>query len=99
MLGLAKETDPVVSPAPIVIVSPLDKVRTRSVSGAFVTLANTGGEPLEVVVLGGEPIREPVAQYGPFVMNSKAELVQAVEDYQRGRFGVVPPGALQPYRG
>ena len=54
---------------------------------------------LEVVVLGGAPIREPIAWYGPFVMNTKAEVIQAVEDYQAGKLGVVPAGALQPYRG
>ena len=54
---------------------------------------------LEVVVLGGQPIREPIAWYGPFVMNTRAEIVQAVEDYQAGRLGVVPPGALMPHRG
>jgi redox-sensitive bicupin YhaK (pirin superfamily) len=54
---------------------------------------------LEVVVLGGQPIREPLAWYGPFVMNTKAEIVKAVEDYQAGRLGVVPADGLQPYRG
>jgi quercetin 2,3-dioxygenase len=54
---------------------------------------------LEVVVLGGQPIREPVAWYGPFVMNTRAEVIQAVEDYQAGRLGVVPAGALMPHRG
>jgi redox-sensitive bicupin YhaK (pirin superfamily) len=53
---------------------------------------------LEVVVLGGQPIREPIAWYGPFVMNTRAEVVQAVEDYQAGRLGVVPAGALMPHR-
>ncbi len=48
---------------------------------------------LEVVVLGGRPIREPVAWAGPFVMNSRAELVQAMEDYQRGAFGQPVPHA------
>ena len=52
---------------------------------------------LEVVVLGGQPIREPIAWYGPFVMNTKAEVIQAVEDYQAGRLGVVPAGALMPH--
>ncbi|WP_396917009.1 pirin family protein [Mycolicibacterium sp.] len=53
---------------------------------------------LEVLILGGQPIREPVFHYGPFVMNSKSELIQALEDYQAGKFGQIPPGALMPHR-
>ncbi|OZC74107.1 pirin [Rhodococcus sp. 06-462-5] len=50
--------------------------------------ASAVGESLEVFVLGGKPIREPVAMAGPFVMNTKSEVLQAFEDYQAGRLGV-----------
>ncbi|CAL9469008.1 MULTISPECIES: pirin family protein [Streptomyces] len=47
----------------------------------------------EVVLLGGLPIREPMAHYGPFVMNSHAELVQAFDDFKAGRLGAIPADA------
>jgi quercetin 2,3-dioxygenase len=71
-------------------------------AGDALTLRAAGSQDsrhpaLEVLLLGGQPIREPMAQYGPFVMNTRAQLVQAVEDYQAGRLGVVPPDALMPH--
>ncbi len=45
---------------------------------------------LDVLVLGGRPIREPVAWMGPFVMNTRAEVIQAFEDYKAGRLGSIP---------
>ncbi|MGI9126195.1 MAG: pirin family protein [Mycobacterium sp.] len=53
---------------------------------------------MDVLLLGGEPIREPVFHYGPFVMNSKSEVAQALEDFNAGRFGTIPAGALRPHR-
>jgi quercetin 2,3-dioxygenase len=50
---------------------------------------------LEVLLLGGQPIREPLAWYGPFVMNTEAEIAQALEDFEAGRMGTVPAGALE----
>jgi quercetin 2,3-dioxygenase len=47
-------------------------------------------QALDVLVLGGRPIREPVASHGPFVMNTRQELIQAFEDYEAGRLGTVP---------
>ena len=54
---------------------------------------------LEVLLLGGQPIGDPVVQYGPFVMNSRQEIVQAFEDFQHGRLGQVPADGLRPYHG
>jgi redox-sensitive bicupin YhaK (pirin superfamily) len=52
---------------------------------------------LEILLLGGQPIKETVVAYGPFVMNTKEEVVQALEDFNYGRFGQIPEDALQPF--
>jgi len=62
---------------------------------------------LDVLVLGGQPIREPVVHYGPFVMNTREEIMQALADYQSGRLGQIPvttmthshPGDIDPASG
>ena len=51
---------------------------------------------LDVLILGGRPIGEPVAWMGPFVMNTREELVEAVRDYHAGRLGTIPAIALTP---
>ncbi|MFM6979810.1 MAG: pirin family protein [Micrococcales bacterium] len=53
---------------------------------------------LEVFLIGGKPIRQPVFAYGPFVMNTKEQVIKAMEDFQGGRFGQIPPDAIQPFR-
>ena len=73
-------------------------------AGDRITVAADSGQDsnrpaLEVLLLGGRPIREPVAHYGPFVMNTTEELQQAIEDFRAGRLGVIPENALMPHTG
>jgi len=61
-------------------------VMFRADGDAVILAAPKGAEgPLDLLLIGGVPLREPVARYGPFVMNTKAEIIQAIDDYQTGR--------------
>ena len=72
-----------------------DRITVRATS----TPQNSSAAPIDVLLLGGKPIGEPVFHYGPFVMSSRAELIEALRDYRAGKFGSVPPNALMPHRG
>jgi len=72
----------------------------RGADGQIIMFAPDGDEvrienqadadaPLEVLLIAGVPLNEPIARYGPFVMNTEAEIHQAVEDYRRGRMGAI----------
>jgi len=61
-----------------------------SVTVSAATSQDSRRSALEVLLLGGAPIREPVAWGGPFVMNTKLEVLQAFEDFQAGRLGTIP---------
>lgn len=55
--------------------------------GDGLSVWNKSGEPLRFALVGGQPLNEPVVQHGPFVMNTHAEIQQAMEDYYYGRNG------------
>ena len=51
---------------------------------------------LDVLVMGCLPLRYPIASYGPFVMNTQAEIVTAIEDFDSGRLGRIPADQMAP---
>jgi len=57
--------------------------------GEAITIENNGQYPLDVLVIGGVPLHEPIARYGPFVMNTRKEVYQAFEDFRSGRMGEI----------
>ena len=60
-----------------------------SQEGTFFTLEASSDNDLDVLVIGGEPIKEPVVRKGPFVMNTHEEIQQAFEDYRSGKLGEI----------
>jgi redox-sensitive bicupin YhaK (pirin superfamily) len=57
--------------------------------GDGITLSNPSSAPREILVLGGRPLREPIARYGPFVMNTRQEIEEAIDDFRAGRMGEI----------
>lgn len=67
--------------------------------GDFVTVAANERQDshtpnLDVIIIGGRPIKEPMAWYGPFVMNTREEIIQAMDDFHAGRLGAIPASRL-----
>lgn len=65
------------------------KAALFSHDGEEVRFSNSGDKPLDVLLLAGEPLNEPVARYGPFVMNTREEIYKAFEDYRTGKMGTI----------
>ncbi|MBK5287183.1 MAG: pirin family protein [Acidimicrobiia bacterium] len=64
-------------------------LRVYAADGDQVRIVNSGDDPGEYLVLAGEPLHEPIARYGPFVMSTSEEIEQAIDDYRTGQFGLI----------
>ena len=64
---------------------PLHRMAILANEGDGVTLRAAGQAPARALLIAGQPLAEPIAQYGPFVMNTREQLMQAVEDFRTGR--------------
>jgi redox-sensitive bicupin YhaK (pirin superfamily) len=83
--GYAGDEERPVSDHQLVVFGPGDSLTLRAADRQ-----EGPSDTLEVLLLGGMPIREPIAHYGPFVMNTRDEIVQAVDDFNAGRMGTIP---------
>jgi len=72
----------------LAVFGPGDSVTVRAAD--HIDGGPAGFTALEVLLLGGAPIREPISHYGPFVMNTRDEIIQAVDDFNAGRMGRIP---------
>ena len=59
----------------------------KNAGDAVMLQSEQSDEPARALLIAGKPLREPIAQYGPFVMNTREELMTAVEDFQAGKMG------------
>ena len=64
--------------------------RSRAIAVAAAPTQATDVDGLDLLLLGGLPIREPIAHYGPFLMNTRQQLLEAIEDFNAGRLGRIP---------
>ena len=65
---------------------PLSSQQLAVLNGGRVFKVTAGTQGVRVILVGGRPLKEPVARYGPFVMNTKEQIMQAFVDFQEGRF-------------
>ncbi len=82
--GQGKFAEKIAEPDHLVIFASNDSQESETI--AFTAVGN---QPLSVLLIAGQPINEPIARYGPFVMNYQAEIKQALVDYQEGRMGQI----------
>ena len=88
--GQGKFAEKIAEPDQLVIFSSHDtKDSKASQESETIEFTAEGNQPLSVLLIAGQPINEPIARYGPFVMNYQAEIKQALVDYQEGRMGQI----------
>lgn len=81
----------VVGTPPTAIVAEQMAVLSNDAETVTIAVPEHAERPLSALLIGGVPLREPVVQYGPFVMNTQEEIMQAFRDFQSGQFGTIEP--------